>query len=35
MAQKLSMRIATGSDAGVIADLYLASRKEYVSFAPP
>lgn len=28
------MRIATQSDANIIARLYLASRKEYVSFAP-
>ena len=28
------MRIATQSDANVIANLYLASRKEYISFAP-
>ena len=31
---KFSMRIATQSDANIIASLYLASRKEYVSFAP-
>ncbi|MDP3706301.1 MAG: GNAT family N-acetyltransferase [Legionellaceae bacterium] len=34
MTQKLSMRIATQSDASVIANLYLASRKKYISFAP-
>ena len=34
MTQKLSMRIATQSDANIIANLYLASRKEYVFFAP-
>ena len=34
MTQKFSMRIATQSDANVIANLYLASRKKYISFAP-
>lgn len=28
------MRIATQPDANIIANLYLASRKEYISFAP-
>jgi GNAT superfamily N-acetyltransferase len=34
MAHKRSTRIATQSDANKIANLYLASRKEYISFAP-
>lgn len=34
MTQKLSLRIATQADANMIADLYLASRKKYISFAP-
>ena len=34
MTDKHSMRIATQSDANILADLYLASRKKYISFAP-
>lgn len=34
MTHKLSTRIATQSDANILANLYLASRKEYISFAP-
>lgn len=34
MRHKLSTRIATQSDANMLANLYLASRKEYISFAP-
>ncbi|MDP3562139.1 MAG: GNAT family N-acetyltransferase [Legionellaceae bacterium] len=34
MAQKRSIRIATQSDAHIIAELYWSSRKEYISFAP-
>lgn len=34
MTQKLSIRIATPSDANIIANVYLASRKKYISFAP-
>lgn len=34
MTQEHSTRIATQSDANIIAKLYLASRKKYISFAP-
>ena len=34
MTDKLSMRMATQSDANSIANLYLASRKEHLPFAP-
>lgn len=34
MTQKFSIRIATQADAYTIADIYLISRKTYVSFAP-
>ena len=34
MTQKLSLQIATQADANMIANLYLASRKEFISFAP-
>lgn len=34
MPHTLSTRIATQSDANSIANLYLASRKAYISFAP-
>ena len=34
MSQKFSMRLATPLDADAIANLYLASRKAYISFAP-
>ena len=34
MTHKLSTRIATQSDTNILANLYLASRKEYISFAP-
>lgn len=34
MTRKFSMRIAIQSDANILTNLYLASRKEYISFAP-
>ena len=34
MTHKLSTRLASQSDAKIIANLFLASRKEYISFAP-
>ena len=34
MTQKLSMRIATQLDANIITNIYLTSRKKYISFAP-
>ena len=34
MTHKHLMRIATQSDANLLANLYLASRKQYISFAP-
>ncbi len=34
MSHSLALRKASLSDAEIIADIYLASRKEFVSFAP-
>ncbi len=34
MAEKISLRIATLADAKAIANVYVASRREFVAFAP-